>query len=232
MRYSRVLLKLSGEMFGGEARKGLDFDIITKYAQEIKSVQEQGVQFTVVVGGGNFVRGRELKGIARATADYMGMLATVINALAFQEILEGIGVQTRVMTSLEIKSVAEPFIRRRAIRHLEKGRVVIIAGGTGNPFFSTDTAAALKAIELDCNILLKATKVDGVYCSDPNINPNALKYTQLSYKEVLEKNLGFMDSTAISLCMEHRMPIAVFSIKDYGNITKIISGQNIGTIIC
>ncbi len=231
MKYTRVLLKLSGEMFGGEKRRGLDFDILNKYAQEIKSVYLQGVQFTIVVGGGNFVRGRELAGINRATADYMGMLATVINALAFQEVLENIGVQTRVMTALEIRSVAEPFIRRRALRHLEKGRVVIIAGGTGNPFFSTDTAAVLKAIELECQIILKATKVDGVYSSDPLIDPAASKYSKLDYKEVLDKNLGFMDGTAISLSMEHNIPIIVFSIKDYGNITRIISGEEVGTII-
>lgn len=231
MKYTRVLLKLSGEMFGGEKRRGLDFDILNKYAQEIKSVYLQGVQFTIVVGGGNFIRGRELVGINRATADYMGMLATVINALAFQEVLENIGVQTRVMTALEIRSVAEPFIRRRALRHLEKERVVIIAGGTGNPFFSTDTAAVLKAIELECQIILKATKVDGVYSSDPLIDPKASKYSKLDYKEVLDKNLGFMDGTAISLSMEHNIPIIVFSIKDYGNITRIISGEEVGTII-
>ncbi len=232
MKYRRVLLKLSGEMFAGSNQKGLDFDIINKYAQEIKSLYLQSVQFTIVVGGGNFIRGRDLnKFINRATADYMGMLATIINSLAFQEVLENIGVQTRVMTSLEIKSVAEPFIRRRAIRHLEKGRVVIIAGGTGNPFFSTDTAAVLKALELECQIILKATKVDGVYSSDPLIDPNAFKYTQINYKEVIDKNLSFMDSTAISLSMEYNIPIIVFSIKDYGNIRKIIYGENIGTII-
>lgn len=231
MKYSRVLLKLSGEMFGGEKKVGIDFDILRKYSEEIKDLYLQGVQFTIVVGGGNFVRGRDLKGINRATADYMGMLATVINALAFQEILEGQGVQTRVMTSLEIRSVAEPFIRRRALRHLEKGRVVIIAGGTGNPFFSTDTAAVLKALELECQIILKATKVDGVYSSDPAVNPDALKYTYINYKEVIDKNLSFMDSTAISLSMEYNIPIIVFSIKDYGNIRKIIYGENVGTII-
>lgn len=231
MKYTRVLLKLSGEMFGGERRVGIDFDILKKYAEEIRDLCLQGIQFTIVVGGGNFVRGRDLKGINRATADYMGMLATVINALAFQEVLESQGVQTRVMTSLEIRSVAEPFIRRRALRHLEKGRVVIIAGGTGNPFFSTDTAAVLKALELECQIILKATKVDGVYSSDPEINPDALKYTHLDYREVINKNLGFMDSTAISLSMEYNIPIIVFSIKDYGNIRKIIYGESLGTII-
>ncbi|MFN3995292.1 MAG: UMP kinase [bacterium] len=231
MKYKRVLLKLSGEMFGGEKRVGIDFDILKKYAEEIKDLYLQGVQFIIVVGGGNFVRGRDLTGINRATADYMGMLATVINALAFQEVLENQGIQTRVMTSLEVKSVAEPFIRRRALRHLEKGRVVIIAGGTGNPFFSTDTAAVLKALELECQIILKATKVDGVYSSDPEINPNALKYNQIDYKEVIDKNLSFMDSTAISLSMEYNIPIIVFSIKDYGNIRKIIYGENLGTII-
>lgn len=231
MKYKRVLLKLSGEMFGGEKGKGIDLEILNKYAQEIKSIHEQGVQFTIVVGGGNFIRGRELLGISRATADYMGMLATVINSLAFQEILENIGVQTRVMTSLEIRSVAEPFIRRRAIRHLEKGRVVIIAGGTGNPFFSTDTAAVLRAIELECQIILKATKVDGVYSNDPILDPSASKYSHLDYKEVINKNLNFMDGTAISLSMEYNIPIIVFSLKDYGNITKIIYGENVGTII-
>lgn len=231
MKYKRVLLKLSGEMFGGEKGKGIDLEILNKYAQEIKSIHEQGVQFTIVVGGGNFIRGRELVGISRATADYMGMLATVINSLAFQEILENIGVQTRVMTSLEIRSVAEPFIRRRAIRHLEKGRVVIIAGGTGNPFFSTDTAAVLRAIELECQIILKATKVDGVYSNDPILDPSASKYSHLDYKEVINKNLNFMDGTAISLSMEYNIPIIVFSLKDYGNITRIIYGENVGTII-
>lgn len=231
MKYKRVLLKLSGEMFGGEKGKGIDLEILNKYAQEIKSIHEQGVQFTIVVGGGNFIRGRELLGISRATADYMGMLATVINSLAFQEILENIGVQTRVMTSLEIRSVAEPFIRRRAIRHLEKGRVVIIAGGTGNPFFSTDTAAVLRAIELECQVILKATKVDGVYSNDPILDPSASKYSHLDYKEVINKNLNFMDGTAISLSMEYNIPIIVFSLKDYGNITKIIYGENVGTII-
>jgi uridylate kinase len=230
MRYRRVLLKLSGQMFGNEDKR-IDFDILYKYAQEIKNLHSQGVQFAVVVGGGNFVRGRELKGINRATADYMGMLATIINSLAFQEVLESMNVSTRVMTSLEVKAVAEPFIRRRALRHLEKNRVIIIAGGTGNPFFSTDTAAVLRAIELECQIILKATKVDGVYTSDPELDPSASKYSKLDYKEVINKNLSFMDSTAISLSMEYDIPIIVFSIKDYGNITKIINGDNIGTII-
>lgn len=231
MKYKRVLLKLSGEMFGGEEKKGLDFDILSRYAEEIGDVWKQGAQFAIVVGGGNFIRGRDLKSINRATADYMGMLATVINALAFQEVLESLGIPTRVMTSLEIKSVAEPFIRRKALKHLEKGRVIIIAGGTGNPFFSTDTAAVLKALELNCQIILKATKVDGVYSNDPELDPQAFKYNKISYKEVIDKNLGFMDGPAISLSREYNIPIIVFSIKNFGNIKKIIYGEKVGTMI-
>ena len=225
--YRKILIKFSGEMLAGQNKKGLDFKTLKVYAQEIKEVYDLGVKIIIVVGGGNFVRGRELTDIPRATADYMGMLATVINALAFQEVLENLGVPTRVMTALEIRSVAEPFIRRKALRHLEKNRVVIIAGGTGNPFFSTDTAAVLKAVELGAEVILKATKVDGVYTQDPVSNPNAVKYQEINYKEVIDKDLKFMDKTAISLSMENNIPIIVFSIKEYGNIKKIVLNNNI-----
>jgi uridylate kinase len=225
--YKRVLIKFSGEMLAGESKKGIDLKVLKNYAQEIKEVYDLGVKIVIVVGGGNFVRGRELIDISRATADYMGMLATVINSLAFQEVLEGLGVPTRVMTALEIRSVAEPFIRRKALRHLEKNRVVIIAGGTGNPFFSTDTASVLRAIELNAEVILKATKVDGVYDQDPVSNPNAVKYRKINYKEVMDKDLKFMDKTAISLSMEYNIPIIVFSIKEYGNIRKIVMDNDI-----
>lgn len=225
--YKKILIKFSGEMLSGENKKGLNLKVLKNYAQEIKEVYDLGVKVVIVVGGGNFIRGRELTEISRATADYMGMLATVINSLAFQEVLESLGVPTRVMTALEIRSVAEPFIRRKALRHLEKNRVVIIAGGTGNPFFSTDTAAVLRAIELGAEVILKATKVDGVYDQDPISNPNAIKYQKINYKEVMDKDLKFMDKTAISLSMEYNIPIIVFSIKEYGNIKKIVMDKNI-----
>jgi uridylate kinase len=225
--YKRILIKFSGEMLAGENKKGINLKVLKNYAQEIKEVYDLGVKIVIVVGGGNFVRGRELIDISRATADYMGMLATVINSLAFQEVLESLDVPTRVMTALEIRSVAEPFIRRKALRHLEKNRVVIIAGGTGNPFFSTDTAAVLRAIELGAEVILKATKVDGVYNQDPVSNPNAVKYRKINYKEVMDKDLKFMDKTAISLSMEYNIPIIVFSIKEYGNIKRIVMNNDI-----
>ncbi len=231
--YTRVLLKLSGEIFGGKLRYGLDPDIIDNVALEIKKVKEKNVQAAVVVGGGNIFRGLagSSAGMDRATGDYMGMLATVINALALQDSLERNGVYARVMTAIEMSQIAEPFIRRRAIRHMEKGRVVILAAGTGNPYFSTDTTAALRAAELDAQVIIKATKVDGVYDKDPMKFKNAKKYSKLTYLEILNKGLKIMDSTAASLCMDNEIPIIVLNLLRAGNMQKAVLGQKIGTLI-
>ena len=230
-KYKRVMLKLSGEALAGENGFGLDFTVATKIANEIKKIVDLGVEVGAVVGGGNIWRGRSGEGMDRTTADYMGMLATCINALALQDSLEQIGVKTRVQTAIEMKEVAEPFIRRRAMRHLEKGRVVIFGCGTGSPFFSTDTASALRAAEINADVLIKATKVDGVYDKDPKKYENAVKFDEITYIDVLNKKLNVMDSTAISLCMEENIPIKVFNILEKGNLRKVILNENIGTIV-
>ena len=232
-KYSRVLLKLSGESFKGSRGFGIDADAIDFIARQIRDVHEMGVELGVVVGGGNIWRGSEAQGMDRATADYAGMLGTVINALALQDALERRhGVDTRTQTAINIEQVAEPYIRRRAIRHLEKGRVVIFASGIGNPFMTTDTAAALRATEIDAKILLMAKHaVDGVYASDPNVNPDASKFEFLTYRDALEKRLEVMDTTALSLCMENNVPIIVFDLFAPGSIQRIISGEKLGSLV-
>jgi uridylate kinase len=232
-KYRRIVLKLSGEALAGEKGFGIDHDILKAISLEVKEIRDKGVQVAIVVGGGNIWRGvtGSARGMDRATADYMGMLATVINALAMQDALEKQGVDTRVQTAIEMRQVAEPYIRRRAIRHLEKGRVVILAGGTGNPFFSTDTTAALRAAEIEAEVILMAKNVDGVYDSDPRTNPAAQKYKELEYLDVLNKGLGVMDSTAASLCMDNKIPLVVFGIRERGNILKAVMGDQIGTVV-
>uniref|UniRef100_A0A7C5Z7P2 Uridylate kinase n=1 Tax=Caldicellulosiruptor owensensis TaxID=55205 RepID=A0A7C5Z7P2_9FIRM len=229
-KYKRVILKLSGEALGGEKGFGIDWQVVETICDEIEKVRELGVEVAIVVGGGNFFRGRSAEHIDRATADYMGMLATVINSLALQSILEKRGIPTRVQSAIEMRQIAEPYIRRRAIRHLEKGRVVIFACGTGNPFFSTDTAAALRAAEIEAEAILLAKKVDGVYDSDPKKNPNAKKYDFITYLDVINQRLEVMDSTATSMCMDNEIPILVFELAK-GNILKAVMGENIGTIV-
>ena len=230
-RYGRVLLKLSGEALMGEQQFGIDPAVATQIAKDIAEIQGLGVQVAVVIGGGNLFRGlaASAKGMDRATADYMGMLATVINALALQDALEHHGVATRVASAIEMRAVAEPFIRRRAVRHLEKGRVVVFAAGTGNPYFTTDTAAALRAMEMKADVILKATKVDGIYTADPMLHPEATKYDRISYLRVLEQELKVMDATAISLCMDNKVPIIVFNMRTKGNIKRVILGDKIGS---
>lgn len=230
-KYKRVLLKLSGEALVGEEKYGIDFNKVNIIAQQIKEVKNIGVQIAIVVGGGNIFRGSAAQGIERVSADYMGMLATVINALALQNVLEKHNIQTRVQTAIEMQKLAESFIRRRALRHLEKGRVVIFAGGTGNPYFTTDTTAALRAMEIDAQVIMKATKVDGVYDSDPVKNPQAKKFDTLTYLEALKRRLKVMDATALSLCMDNKLPIIVFNLNKYGNIKKVILGKKVGTTI-
>jgi len=231
--YKRVLLKLSGEALAGEQKYGIDPQTITSIAAEIKAVVECGTQMALVIGGGNIFRGlaASSKGMDRASADYMGMLATMINSLAMQDALEKIGVDTRVQSAIEMREVAEPYIRRRAIRHLEKGRVIILGAGTGNPYFTTDTAASLRAMEIGAEVILKGTKVDGVYSADPMKDPTALKYHQLSYIDVLKKGLQVMDATATSLCMDNNLPIIIFDVTTGGNIMKVVLGEKIGTIV-
>ena len=231
LKYKKVLLKISGEALAGEKSFGLDQDMLLNIADKINILLHEGVQVSVVVGGGNFWRGRTGEGMDRTTADHMGMLATVINALALQDAMERIGVPTRVQTAIEMRQIAEPYIRRRAMRHLEKGRVVIFAAGIGNPYFSTDTTAALRAAEIEAEIILLAKKVDGVYDCDPVKNVNAKKFDQLSYIDVLNKGLGVMDSTAASLCMDNKIPILVFDLKDTENIIRAVKGEIIGTIV-
>jgi uridylate kinase len=230
-KYKRIMLKLSGEALAGENGYGIDFNVAQRIAEEIKELVDMGIEIGAVVGGGNIWRGRSGKGMDRTTADYMGMLATCINALALQDSLEGIGVNTRVQTAIEMREVAEPFIRRRAMRHLEKGRVVIFAAGTGNPYFSTDTTAALRAAEIEADAILLAKKVDGVYDKDPNKFSDAKKYDQLSYIQVLEQGLQVMDSTATSLCMDNNIPIVVFGLDKPGNIRRAVIGEKIGTLV-
>ena len=232
-RFSRVLLKLSGEALMGEQGYGVDPIMAARIAEEIAELHDIGIQVAATVGGGNIVRGISVSeaGMDRVSGDYMGMLATVINALALQNALEKRGIFTRVQSAIEMKEVAEPFIRRRAIRHLEKGRMVIFAAGTGNPYFSTDTAAALRAMEIGAKAILKATKVDGIYDSDPMLNPSAKLFERLTYREVLEKGLRVMDTTAITLCMENRLPIVVFNLFQRGNIRNAVMGLGVGSVI-
>ncbi|MCR4943462.1 MAG: UMP kinase [Clostridium sp.] len=230
-KYKRVMLKLSGEALAGENGFGLDFNVAKKIALQIKEIVDMGVEVGAVVGGGNIWRGRSGEGMDRTTADYMGMLATCINALTLQDSLEQVGVDTRVQTAIEMKEVAEPFIRRRAMRHLEKGRVVIFAAGTGNPYFSTDTTAALRAAEIEAEVILLAKKVDGVYDKDPHKYEDAKKYDKLSYIDVLDQGLQVMDSTATSLCMDNDIPILVFGLDEPENIKKAILGEKLGTIV-
>lgn len=232
-RYRRILLKIGGEALAGDFGYGIEDAMLARLASEVKDVHDLGCEIAVVVGGGNIFRGiaASAKGMERATADYMGMLATVINGLAMQEALEKVGVQTRVMSALTVAQVAEPYIRRRATRHLEKGRVVIFAAGTGNPYFTTDTAASLRAMEIGAQILCKGTKVDGVYDADPMQVAGAKRYRELTYIEVLQQNLKIMDSTAISLCMDNRLPIVVFSLLELGNIKRVVLGEPVGTLV-
>jgi uridylate kinase len=232
-RYKKVLLKLSGEALMGSKAFGIDQKVVFSIAKELKDISGSGIQVAIVIGGGNIFRGLEAssEGMERTTADYMGMLATVFNSLALQNMLEQLGVPTRVQSAIEMQELAEPYIRRKAVRHLEKGRFVIFAAGTGNPYFTTDTAAALRAVEIDADVILKATKVDGVYSSDPVKNPTAKKFSEISYIDVLKKELKVMDSTATSLCMDNDLPIIVFSFLKRGNIKKILEGKKIGTLV-
>ena len=231
--YKKILLKLSGEALMGDQEFGISSDVITSYAKQIKEIVDLGVEISIVIGGGNIFRGLSgaAQGVDRVTADHMGMLATVINSLALQNSIEKLGVPTRVQTAIEMPKVAEPFIKRRAQRHLEKGRVVIFGAGTGNPYFTTDTAAALRAIEMETDVVIKATKVDGIYDKDPVKYPDAKKYETVTYNEVLAKDLKVMDATAISLCRENKLPIIVFNSLDEGNLKKVIMGEHIGTTV-
>lgn len=229
--YKRVMLKISGEALSGANGFGFDFDTISRIAKEVKEIVDMGIEVGLVVGGGNIWRGRSGEGMDRTTADHMGMLATCINALALQDALEGIGVKTRVQTAIEMKEIAEPFIRRRAVRHLEKGRVVIFGAGSGNPYFSTDTAAALRAAEIEADVILLAKNVDGVYDKDPNKFSDAKKYDTLTYMEVIEQGLQVMDTTATTLCMDNNIPILVFGLEGDGNIKRAMLGEKIGTIV-
>ena len=230
-KYKRILLKLSGESLAGEDKHGINFDTVMRICEPIKKCNEKGVQIGIVVGGGNFWRGRSGENMDRTRADHMGMLATTINALALQDALERVGVVTRVQTAIEMKQFAEVYIRNKAVRHLEKGRVVIFACGSGNPYFSTDTAAALRAAEIDADAILLAKNVDGVYDSDPNVNKDAVKYDELTYLEVISKGLKVMDSTASSLCMDNNIPLLVFGLDDPANIIKVLNGEKIGTVV-
>jgi uridylate kinase len=231
--YKRVLLKLSGEALMGSQSYGIDPAVAAQIARDVTEIQGMGVQTAIVIGGGNIFRGlaASAQGMDRATADYMGMLATIINALALQDALEQHGVVTRVVTAIEMRAVAEPFIRRRAIRHLEKGRVVVFGGGTGNPYFSTDTAAALRAMEIKADVILKGTKVDGIYDADPMLNPTASRFDRISYLEVLEQGLKVMDATAISLCMDNHLPIVIFNLRTPGNLRRAITGEPVGSLV-
>jgi len=233
LKYKRIVLKVTGEVFAGAGNFGIDGKTIKAFAQELKEVKEMGCELALVIGGGNIFRGAVASeiGMDRASADTMGMLATVINSLALQDALEKLGVSTRVLSAIEMRQVAEPYIRRRAARHLEKGRVVIFAGGTGNPYFTTDTTASLRAMEVGAEVILKATKVEGVYDADPFRHEGAKKFEELTYIEVLNRELKVMDSTAISLCMDNQVPIIVFNIMEKGNIKRVVSGEPIGTLV-
>jgi uridylate kinase len=232
-RFRRILIKLSGEALGNEAGMGICPEVVHDMAHQISEVRQLGVEVVIVIGGGNIFRGVQgsERGIDRVTGDYMGMLATVINALALQDALEKQGVATRVQSAITMSQVAEPFIRRRAVRHLEKGRVVIFGGGTGNPYFSTDTAASLRANEVGAEVILKATKVDGIYDSDPKTNPNARRYSEITYIEALQRQLKVMDATAFSLCMDNKMPIIVFNVFETDNLKRVVLGEKVGTIV-
>lgn len=230
-KYKRVLLKISGEALAGSDRFGINEEMLKRVAVQIKAVRSMGVEVAVVVGGGNFWRGRTSKSMDRATADYMGMLATVMNSMALQDAFEAEGIPTRVQTAIEMREVAEPYVRRKAMSHLEHGKVVIFGAGTGNPFFSTDTTAALRAAEIDAEVILLAKKVDAVYSADPELDPNAVKYDSLTHKEVLEKDLKVMDSTAASLCRDNNIAIHVFALSDEENVMKAVCGEKIGTIV-
>jgi uridylate kinase len=233
LAYTRALLKLSGEALGGEKGSGLDFHVVEAFAEEIKTVHALGVQLALVVGGGNIIRGATAsrEGLDRVSADYMGMLATVINALALQDVLEKIGVDTRVMTAIRMESLAEPYIRRRAIRHLEKGRLIIFAAGTGNPFFSTDTAGVLRALEIEAQVILKATNVDGVFTGDPRTDPSATFIPELTYQEAIVKNYAVMDANAFGLCKANHLPVVVFNINQPGAISRVLQGDRVGTLV-
>lgn len=230
-KYKRVLLKISGEALAGSNRFGLNDETLKEVALQIKDIHDMGIEVAIVVGGGNFWRGRSSQSMARATADYIGMLATAMNAMALQAACEAEGIPTRVQTAIEMKEVAEPYIRRKAISHLEKGRVVIFGAGTGNPFFSTDTAAALRAAEIEAEVILLAKKVDAVYSADPEMDPNAIKYDEMTHQEVLEKGLGVMDSAAAALCRDNNINIHVFGLAEPGNVMRAVCGEKIGTII-
>lgn len=233
MKYKRILLKLSGEALMGKQQHGIDPERLNEYAEDIKQVADLGVQIAIVIGGGNIFRGLQgaSKGMDRVQGDYMGMLATVINAMALQSSLEGAGVFTRLMSGIKIDQVCEQFIRRRAIRHLEKGRLVIFGAGTGNPYFTTDSAASLRAIEIEADVVLKGTRVDGIYTEDPEKNPKATKFEEISYNDVIKKGLNVMDMTAFTLCKENHLPIIVFDMNKPGNLLKILNGDNIGTLV-
>ena len=231
--YKRILLKLSGEALMGDQAYGVDPAVTVRIAKDVAELQTLGVQASIVIGGGNIFRGlaASARGMDRSTADYMGMLATVINALALQDALENQGVATRVLTAIEMRAVAEPFIRRRAVRHLEKGRVVVFAAGTGNPYFTTDTAAALRAMEMKADVILKGTKVDGIYTADPMLHPDATRFDQISYLNVLERGLKVMDTTAISLCMDNKLPIVIFNLRKPGNLVRAVMGEPVGSLV-
>lgn len=230
-KYKRVLLKISGEALAGDQKVGINEEMLKKVALQVKEVTELGVEVAVVVGGGNFWRGRTSKDMDRATADYIGMLATCMNALSLQDAIEAVGVPTRVQTAIEMREVAEPYVRRKAMSHLEKGKVVIFGAGTGNPFFSTDTTAALRAAEIDAEVILLAKNIDGVYSDDPATNPDAVKYDEVTHQEVLEKDLKVMDSTAAALCRDNNIAIHVFGLSEEGNVMKAVCGEKIGTIV-
>jgi uridylate kinase len=231
--YKRILLKISGEALAGDAGYGIDTDVLNSIATEIKGLHDAKVEVAIVVGGGNIFRGVKgaTAGMDRASADYMGMLATVLNCLALQDALERKNVYTRVQSAIEMRALAEPYIRRKAVRHLEKGRVVIFAAGVGSPYFTTDTTAALRAMEMNCQVLLKATSVDGIYTADPKLNKEATRFDSISYMEVLQKGLKVMDSTAISLCMDNKLPIIVFNLKEHGSMARVVGGKEIGTLV-
>lgn len=233
MKYKRILLKLSGEALMGEKQYGIDIDRVAQYAKDIEAVHARGIEIALVIGGGNIYRGlsAEKSGMDRAQADYMGMLATVINSMALQDALEKTGVKTRLLTAIKMEQICEPFIRRRAVRHLEKGRIVIFGAGTGNPYFTTDTAASLRAVEIQADVVLKGTRVDGIYTSDPEKNSDATRYEEITFQEVYNKGLHVMDMTAFTLCQENNLPIIVFDMNKPGNFMRIASGESIGTLV-
>ncbi|WP_207424471.1 UMP kinase [Desertivirga brevis] len=233
MKYKRILLKLSGESLMGDKQYGIDSDRVLQYAKDIKAVHDQGIEIAIVIGGGNIFRGlsAEKSGMDRVQADYMGMLATVINSMALQDALEKLSVKTRLMTAIKMEQICEPFIRRRAVRHLEKARIVIFGAGTGNPYFTTDTCASLRAIEVQADVVLKGTRVDGIYTADPEKDPSATRYDEISFQEVYDKNLNVMDMTAFTLCQENKLPIIVFDMNKPGNFMRIANGEHIGTLV-